>query len=62
MANKSYFYAKKFQGFVFAWLGYKNIYKIVNCNQVRGNYINEIWASVTGEVFYEVNNKFLIND
>ena len=37
-------------------------YKIVDCNQVWGNYINGAWTGVIGEVFYEVNNKCLVND
>ena len=37
-------------------------YKIVDCNQVWGNYINGTWTGVIGEVFYEVNNKCLVND
>ena len=37
-------------------------YKIVDCKQVWGNYINGTWTGLIGKVFDNVNNRCLINE
>ena len=37
-------------------------YKIVDCNQDWGNYINGTWTGLIGKVFENVNNRCLIFD
>ena len=37
-------------------------YKIVDCNQVWGNYTNGTWTGLIGKAFDHVNNRYLVND
>ena len=37
-------------------------YKIVDCNQFWGNYINGTWTGIIGKVFDNVNNRCFVND
>ena len=36
-------------------------YKIVDCNQLWGSYINGAWIGIIGKVFYNVNKHRLNN-